>query len=203
MLQSEYPAVFCRNIVDPCTKPPFDSQTEDFNDVKNEILETELEFREDDKVSDFAPDFLSLKCWKNVLKTVDTSPRSKSTRSLLELTGHSWRCTASPLLGSPTLPIRPSSLREIGRWAPGLQELDEVELVDVRFKEAGVKARKLKEAVEVAVKDERCEIGDVVEECEMVEEEYEVRVKEIVVEEEKTSVVRALLQRLWPWLKKR
>ncbi|KAG5335369.1 hypothetical protein C0989_001337 [Termitomyces sp. Mn162] len=88
-------------------------------------------------------------------------------------------------------------------WAPGLQELDEVELVDVRFKEAGVKARKLKEAVEVAVKDERCEIGVVVEDCEMVEEECEVRVKEIVVEEEKTSVVRALFQRLWPWLKKR
>ncbi|KAH0586061.1 hypothetical protein H2248_007335 [Termitomyces sp. 'cryptogamus'] len=57
--QSEYPAVFDRNIVDPCTKPPLDSEMEDFNDVKNEMLETELEFREDDKVSNFTQDFLS------------------------------------------------------------------------------------------------------------------------------------------------
>ncbi|KAG5349392.1 hypothetical protein C0989_004196, partial [Termitomyces sp. Mn162] len=123
-LDSEYPAVFDRNIVDPCTKPPLDSETEDFNDVKNEILETELEFREDDKF----------------------------------------------VLGLPFDDLGPYPDFE---WTPGLQEFDEVELVDARSKEAGMEARKVKEAVEVevAVKDGRCEIGDGVEECKMVEEE--------------------------------
>ncbi|KAH0586723.1 hypothetical protein H2248_007937 [Termitomyces sp. 'cryptogamus'] len=215
-------------------RPPFDSETEDFNDVKNEILEADLEFREDDKVSAVAQDFLS--------QMLEKCPEDR--RHITEIEEHSffaginWPLMETYSVPAPWIPDSSDSsfvlqekpeefvpglpFDDLGpypdfEWTPGLEEFDEVELVDARSKEAGLEARKEEEAVEVAVRHERCEIGDVVEECEMVEEECEmveeecemveeeceVRVKEIVVEEEKTSVVRALFQRLWPWSKKR
>ncbi|KAG6878854.1 hypothetical protein C0992_007116 [Termitomyces sp. T32_za158] len=56
--------------------PPFDAETGDFNDVRKEVLEADLEFRdpEDDDVSDVARDFLTLmleKCPEDRLHITD------------------------------------------------------------------------------------------------------------------------------------
>ncbi|KAG5335676.1 hypothetical protein C0989_000749 [Termitomyces sp. Mn162] len=231
-------------------RPPFDCETEDFNDVKNEILEADLEFREDDKYVFFGLFYALVVHIADFTSTQMLEKCPEERRHITEIEEHSFfagmyvtnmplaayplvdiyiDCSNWPLMETYSVPapwIPDSSdpsfvlqekpeefvpglpFDDLGpypdfEWTPGLEEFDEVELVDVRSKEAGEEARKVEEAVEVAVRDERCEIGDVVEGCEMVEEECEVRVKEIVGEEEKTRVVRALFQRLWPWSKKR
>ncbi|KAG6889518.1 hypothetical protein C0995_000399 [Termitomyces sp. Mi166 len=185
-------------------RPPFDSESEEFNDVRREILESELEFKEDDDISITAQDFL----YQMLEKCPEDRLRITEIEEHPFFAGVNWPLMETYSVPAPWVPasdepnfvlqeeavefVAGRPFDDLGPYpdfdweTTSSEEFDEVDLAQAESEEI-VAADKSEEEVEE-------------EESEIVEER-DTPLEEVVEAEKQPNAFKVFFQRLWPWSK--